>query len=363
MTTQPFQYQAQDKRDSASRQRLFAILEREIEIALESLDGIAPLMLRMARYHLGLIDASGEPTPDDVRLAIQGKRIRPLLAMYTTEAVGGTAEQAAPIAAAIELLHNFTLIHDDIQDRSPNRRHRPTVWRIWGNAQAINAGDALFASAQLAVLRSRVAVPDPNTVLRLLETFNLTTIDIVRGQVLDLDNEGRQDVTPDDYLTMINGKTAAIVRFAAWAGALAGGASDDVARQFAEVGEAIGLGFQLRDDMLGLWAPADVTGKDAADDIRRRKQTLPILILKDRASEEDRERLQELYGAEEVDPEGVQEILDMLETYDVAASMTGQVERAHHRARTALEQALDGKSNPAAEAIEHLITQLSSRTS
>src|SRR5699024_9199516 len=160
----------------------------------------APLMPRMAQYHLGVIDPSGEPTPDDVRLAVQGKRIRPLLAMYTAEAVGGSAGDAAPVAAAIELLHNFTLIHDDIQDRSPNRRHRPTVWRVWGNAQAINAGDALFAASQLAVMRSRDTVGDSEVVLRLLEAFNRTTIDIVRGQVLDLDHEGRQDVTPDDYL-------------------------------------------------------------------------------------------------------------------------------------------------------------------
>lgn len=360
MTVQPFQFPPQDERGTVPRQRLFTILEGEIDRALEALDGIAPLMLRMARYHLGIIDASGEPTPDDVRLGVQGKRIRPLLAMHTAEAVGGSAEDAGPVAAAIELLHNFTLIHDDIQDRSPNRRHRPTVWRIWGNAQAINAGDALFAASQLSVSRSQA---EPAVVLRILDAFNHTTIDIVRGQVLDLDNEGRQDVTPDDYLTMIHGKTAAIVRFAAWAGAIVGGASDTVADRFAEVGEAIGMGFQLRDDMLGLWGASDDTGKDEADDIRRRKQTLPILILNDRATEEDVERLRALYGAEEVDAEGVQEILAMLDTYDVATTMTKHVEEAHSRAMTALEDALKGSTNPAIDAIEQLITQLSSRTS
>src|SRR5690606_20310284 len=125
----------------------------------------------------------------DLRESVQGKRIRPLVAMLVAEAVGGRAEDAAPVAAAVELLHNFTLIHDDIQDRSPNRRHRPTVWRIWGNAQAINAGDALFAAAQLALTRTMESQADPAIVLQLLEAFNHTTIDIVRGQVLDLENE------------------------------------------------------------------------------------------------------------------------------------------------------------------------------
>src|ERR687889_270440 len=136
------------------RRQLMTLLESEIDIALVSLEGDAPLMRIMARYHLGLSTSSGEPTDPETRQTVQGKRIRPLIAMLAAEAVGGAARDAAPIAAAIELLHNFTLIHDDIQDRSPNRRHRPTVWRIWGDAQAINAGDALFAAAQLALLRT-----------------------------------------------------------------------------------------------------------------------------------------------------------------------------------------------------------------
>lgn len=359
---QPSLAHRQNDRETIERHRLFGLLETELDLALSALTGTAPLMLTMARYHLGITDSSGEPTTPEVRQAVQGKRIRPLLAMYSAEAVGGSAEDAAPVAAGIELLHNFTLIHDDIQDRSPNRRYRPTVWRIWGNAQAINAGDALFAAAQLALLRTNQTASF-SVVVRLIEAFNKTTIDIVRGQVHDLENEGRANVTPEDYLTMIAGKTAAIVRYSAWAGALVGGASDGTADKLGEVGEAIGMGFQLRDDMLGIWSPAAVTGKDAADDIRRRKQSLPILILRSRASVEDAERLNVLFAQEEIGPEGVLEVLALLAKYDVEESMTAQVEDAHSRATAALDEALPNQENNAVESLKALITQLGVRTS
>ena len=359
---QPFHSQREGDPGAIDRERFLRSLEDEIDIALETLDGTAPLMLTMARYHLGITDPSGEPTDPAIRTAVQGKRMRPLLAMLAAEAVGGAAEHAAPAAAAIELLHNFTLIHDDIQDRSPNRRHRPTVWRIWGNAQAINAGDALFAASQLTLLRTKSRNGNGEVTLRLLEDFNTTTIDIVRGQVHDLDNEGRSDITPDDYLTMINGKTAAIVRFAAWSGAIIGGATEAVADRFAEVGEAIGMGFQLRDDMLGIWSPADETGKDAADDIRRRKQSLPIVMLRARASEEDSEHLTALFRKEEVQPEGIAEVLALLEKYDVRSSMEEQVENAHSRAMSALTTALPEEDNQAIDGLKSLITQLGVRT-
>lgn len=350
----------QDDSRVAERQRLMSLLEHEIDVALGALDGEAPLVQTMARYHLGLTNSSGEPTEPATREAVQGKRIRPLVAMLVAEAVGGRAEDAAPAAAAIELLHNFTLIHDDIQDRSPNRRHRPTVWRVWGNAQAINAGDALFAASHLALLRTQAA--DPAAMTSLMAAFNHCTIDIVRGQVLDIENEGRPGVTPDDYLRMIRGKTAAILRFSAWAGAVVAGASETVAGRLGDVGEAIGMGFQIRDDMLGIWSPAEETGKDAADDIRRRKQSLPILILRDRCSEEDRERISSLYGLEEIGPDGVSEMLALLEKHDVEALTTAYVDDAHDRAIQALDEVLPDQDQPAARALRLLITQLRART-
>ena len=125
-----------------------ALIDRELPPLLDELDGSAPLLRRMCAYHLGMVDADGTAMPPEGRGLVQGKRMRPQLALLCCAAAGGAMADAAPLAAAIELLHNFTLIHDDIQDRSPNRRHRPTVWRLWGDAQAINAGDALFATAR-----------------------------------------------------------------------------------------------------------------------------------------------------------------------------------------------------------------------
>jgi geranylgeranyl diphosphate synthase type I len=170
-------------------------------------------------------------------------------------------------------------------------------------------------------------------------------------------------VTPDEYLTMICGKTAAILRFAAWAGAWVGGASDAVAGKLGEVGEAIGMGFQIRDDMLGIWSPSEETGKDAADDIRRRKQSLPILILRERANEEDRETISALYKQEEVGADGIDAMLAMLEKYDVAAQTVAHVDAAHKRATQGLKDALADQNHPAVRTLQALITQLNARTS
>ena len=201
-----------------------AFIDPEIERAIADLDRPPSLLGSMARYHLGQLDADLISVPDSVRQAVSGKRLRPAIALLCCAAKGGDPTHAAPLAAAIELLHNFTLIHDDIQDESDTRRHRPAVWSLWGRGQAINAGDALFAAAQLALYRLRTAgIPDDLT-LRLSDAFARMTIEIVQGQVLDLSFEGREDVDPPVYLDMIERKTAAIVRYAAWAGALVGGA-------------------------------------------------------------------------------------------------------------------------------------------
>ena len=339
------------------------LLQPELEAVIAALDGDAPLLAQMARYHLGWSDGAGEPTSPAVRRSAQGKRLRPAVALLCSAATGGRMEHAAPLAAAIELLHNFTLIHDDIQDRSPNRRHRATVWRVWGDGQAINAGDALFAAAHLALFRLvDLDVPAP-TVLHLAAAFDRMTLDIVRGQVLDLGFEGRDDVTPDAYLSMIRGKTAAILRFAAWAGALTAGADEATAGRFGEFGEALGVGFQLRDDMLGIWGTHDATGKDAADDIRRRKQTLPILMLRQAATADERDRLDELYGGAEIDEAGVAEVLDLLDRHGIEQQVARQVAALHDQAAGALETALTGAHpmNDAARGLQALVARLSER--
>ncbi len=337
-------------------------LEAELVAATERLDGTAPLLARMVRFHLGWIDTAGVPTDEATRIQVQGKRIRPQIAQLCCTAAGGDVESATPLAAAIELLHNFTLIHDDIQDRSPNRRHRATVWRVWGDAQAINAGDGLFAASQLTLLGLRNVLDDPGTVLDLVDEFNRVTIEIVRGQVMDLEFEAEQQVPASDYLQMIEAKTAAIIRFAAWAGAVVGGAGPDTAHHLANMGLAMGMGFQIRDDVLGIWGLESVTGKAEADDIRRRKKSLPILLLLERATPDERERLQHIYATDEIDAAGIDEILAILDRHEIANLANAHVRRYHDAASRSLDLAAGHLTPRSAAALATLIDRLDTRS-
>ena len=339
---------------------LDALIEPALLAAFAVLDGRATVLAGMVRYHLGYAGRDLEPL--DPRTADRGKRIRPAVALLAAAATGGDPRAAAPVGAAVELLHNFTLIHDDIQDESPTRRHRPTVWSLWGIGQAINAGDALFAAAHLPLYDLAASGVSATLVLRLLEAFDRVAIAIVEGQTLDLSFETRPDVTSDEYLEMVAGKTAAIVRFAAWAGALLGGANESTASRWAEFGLALGLGFQVRDDLLGIWGAPDATGKARADDVRRRKQTLPILLLRERLDAEERAELRRLYAAPSVDRSGVAHVLGLLARKAVYQDVEAEINKHHDRATAALLQASRPGANPARDRLQALVERLSSRS-
>ena len=188
------------------------------------------------------------------------------------------------------------------------------------------------------------------------------TIAIVEGQTLDLAFEARPDVPPSEYLEMIAGKTAAIVRFAAWAGALLGGADEAAASRWAEFGLALGLGFQVRDDLLGIWGAQEATGKAPADDVRRRKQSLPILILRERLEEREREELSRLFSAPNVDRVGVARVLALLEREAVRQEVEAVIAGYHDRAAAALIDAAQPGNNPARDHLLALVERLSSRS-
>ncbi|HUG14379.1 MAG TPA: polyprenyl synthetase family protein [Thermomicrobiales bacterium] len=305
-------------------------------------------------YHLGFANKRFEPRRLDA-----GKRIRPRLCVLACEAAGGAMSYAIHAAAAIELLHNFTLLHDDIQDQSPLRRHRPTVWRLWGVPQAINAGDAMFSLAHLALNRAVEAGANSSTVLSLSTELHRTTLRIVEGQVLDVGFEARDDVTSGEYLTMVTGKTAAICRYACWAGAMLADASEAARDAFAGFGLALGIGFQLRDDLLGVWGDQAATGKAEADDIRRRKKSLPIIVVWERASATDRTLLRELYAKPELDQSDIARVLQLMAHYEAQAAVQEQVSAWHARALEALSDA--HAAEPARTMLLNLVRSMESR--
>lgn len=242
-----------------------------IEAELKHALGARPEYLReyytMMEYHLGW----------DAPQAVSGKRLRPLLCLLTCAASGGQWEQALPLGAAIELLHNFSLIHDDIQDNSPLRRGRPTVWQKWGQAQAINAGDAMFTLAHLAPHALTQRGISAEVALRALEIFGRTCLTLTQGQYLDMSFETRERVTVVEYLAMIEGKTAALIAASAELGPLIAGVESKRRVQYQHFGRCLGLAFQIQDDVLGIWGDPAVTGKSAASDLEKRKKSLPVV--------------------------------------------------------------------------------------
>lgn len=287
----------------------------------------------MLRYHLGWVDEHFAPAH-----ANSGKRLRPLLLLRVAEALGADPIGAIPAAAAVELLHNFTLVHDDVQDESSHRRHRETVWRRWGAAQAINVGDALYALAHTTLYTLAQPPYDHPAaqVLAIARDFDRTARAIVEGQYLDLAQEGQWGGGTARYLATIEGKTAAIMAFAARTGATLAGADAPTSEALARFGLALGLAFQVRDDILGIWGASEATGKPAADDIRRRKQSLPLVMLDERAAPATRATLRALYDAPLRDERDIARVLALLDAAGIAARCQALVTRYHDEARAAL---------------------------
>jgi len=223
----------------------------------------------MLTYHMGWTgDGAG---PDAT-----GKRIRPLMVLLTTAAAGGDWNNALPAAAAVELVHNFSLVHDDIQDNSPKRRGRDTAWTKWGAPMAINVGDALFVMSNQAIIDLKESYP-ADVVLQAAEVLHNTCLDLTRGQFMDMSYEERTDLTSDDYWPMVAGKTAALLSACCHLGAILGGAGEAKQDAYKSFGQYLGLAFQVQDDILGIWGNEAVTGKSAASDLVEGKNSLPVL--------------------------------------------------------------------------------------
>ena len=239
-----------------------------IEALSRALEGEGELF-RLLRYPLGLEEPDGAPGP-----GIGGKLLRPALVCFACEALGGDVKKALPLACALELVHNFSLVHDDIQDADELRRGRPTAWKAFGIAQAINVGDGLLVLALHTALEAGGALP-PVTLLMAQRALLSATFRMIEGQMLDLSLEGTPDGGVERYLDMARKKTGALLGCALELGALAAG-RPELSQDHFQLGETSGLAFQIRDDLLGIWGDPAVTGKPAGSDLARGKRSWPV---------------------------------------------------------------------------------------
>jgi geranylgeranyl diphosphate synthase, type I len=303
----------------------------------------------MLRYHLGWVDEAFEPVTLDA-----GKRIRPLMLLFATQAQGGDWTQALPAAAAVELLHNFTLIHDDIEDRDETRRGRPTLWALWGIPQAINAGDALYAISYRGLISLQARDVPAQRALAALDRFTEVVISITEGQCLDLAFESQAGIEEATYLAMIGGKTAKLLGLAAELGGIIAGAPEPRLAALRAFGEALGMAFQMSDDILGLWGDPQQTGKPIGSDIRRGKKTLPIIH-----GVRSSDTLVALLSRDDLSDGDVSQALSELTRLGSRDYTEAQAARYHAQALEALEQT-EG-SGPTQEALRALAQRLLNR--
>jgi len=252
-----------------------AVLRRGKDIVTpalaEAVSRLDPATREQTAFHLGWTELDGSPSRTGGGGGGGGKAVRPALAVLSAEAAGADAATGLPGAVAVELVHNFSLLHDDLIDRDTERRHRPTVWARWGTPAAILAGDALLALAQEVLLEA----PSPHAAeaARLLAA---TVRELVRGQVEDVAFEQRSDVGVEECLHMAAGKTGSLLATSAAIGAVLAGAPPALTAALNTFGAEVGAAFQLVDDLLGIWGDPAVTGKPVLSDLRSRKKSLPV---------------------------------------------------------------------------------------
>jgi geranylgeranyl diphosphate synthase type I len=289
---------------------------------------------RLLRYHLGWIDQQGDVL--DTSLT-QGKALRPTLCLFACDALADDYSKALPAAAALELIHNFSLIHDDIQDQDVERRHQPTVWHIWGIPKALWSGNAMQCTGDLSLLDVFGKDVAPATVLRVSDILTQSYLEMIQGQCLDLEFESRTDIKADEYLFMIACKTGALIRAGLEIGALLGTDDPETVKAFAKFGEHLGQAFQIRDDYLGIWGDQATLGKATGNDIRRRKKSYPVVYALEQASGRAMEDLIRIYEQEELEEDDVQRVLAVLDEVGSRENSQRLTEAAAAKALEALK--------------------------
>ncbi len=303
-----------------------AAVEEEMKALLKEPSSPLTSFYAMMRYHLGWADEAFSPS-----LAWGGKRIRPVLCLLVCEAISGGYGKALPAAAAVELLHNFSLVHDDIEDHSPIRRGRATVWSLWGQPQAINVGDGLFVLAHLALQR----LVDPALISKATQILDEACLALTEGQFLDLSLQGREEARVEEYLGMAEKKTASLLECAAHLGAFLAMPDEAIIGSYRAFARKLGLAFQVSDDLLGLWGEEERTGKERGEDIRSGKKSLPLVYAFQEERRRGSKKLTEIYGQAPVDIDSVLSRLEELEAKRYAEEMA---QRFHDEALEELEK-------------------------
>lgn len=315
---------------AASLPRIFSRYGPRVNNSLKSaLHGKESSVYTTLRYSMGWTDSKGKAI-----VASTGKALRPILCLFACETVGGSANTAMPAAVALEFIHNFSLIHDDIQDKDEMRRGRPSLWVVWSEPKAIIAGNVLRVVADMCLeqlVRNNVTVDHALAASQILTEAYLQMIE---GQYLDILFERRLDIGLDDYLEMIGRKTGALIRCALEMGATLGNSNSNVQSAFREFGRCLGFVFQIRDDVLGVWGKPDKTGKPVGADIKRKKNSFPIVHAMNYAKGADARLLKQTYGKESLDENDVSRILEVMDRL-------GTQEYAQSLAKAHCEKALD----------------------
>ena len=260
------------------------------------------------KYFLGWVDQEGNPSESS------GKAFRPSIMMLINESLEGTDKNILPIAMSIELFHNFSLIHDDIEDKDEFRRNRETVWKIWGEEAGIISGNSMHALASKAL--DFVETNNDIKLLELRKLVNETCIEVIEGQYLDIDFENRNEISLENYLEMIEKKTGALIKTSVILGSILKDSSKDFIEVFTEIGKSFGHMFQIKDDVLGIWGD-DKFGKPIGSDILKKKKSFPILKLLQSSDQVDKKNINMIFLKEQVTENDKSKILKLMNKYNI----------------------------------------------
>ena len=288
---------------------------------------LSPEIRRVVEYHWGWVDAEGRGISRS-----GGKALRPTLAILSAEAIGQSADRARAAAAAVEIIHDFTLLHDDVMDGDRERRGRPTAWAVFGVGAAICAGDALVTLAQRVLLEDE----SPRRV-EALRALGEATETVIAGQALDLSFERRVDISVEEYVRMASQKTGALLGCAASIGALLAEGDGATVAALRSFGCSLGLAFQAVDDWLGIWGDPDRVGKPIASDLRQRKSSLPIVVAASSDSAAGRELRGLLQSSEPLDEATIARGVEWLDATGAEQATVALAQRELDRALAALD--------------------------